>query len=317
MERRLFPDGGYHVDNGASVCSSCHVQCEMTTISTDAVRAAASIAQTVLPPHFYADAIYDKWGNIMLPNGQRVPGELFHDPSVQKILDQAGILGIFTNRVKYPRTHHVPWSGNITSDDRVMDDLSRLETCQDIVVTEKMDGENTTWYRDGWHARSLDTPSHPSRTWAISLWSSKAHDIPDGWRLCLENCFAKHSIGYTELPSYVLGFSIWNERMECLSWDDTAEWYALLDIPMVPVLYRGPYRESTLRDIAASCESARDRMEGYVVRPARAFHASAFRSVVGKYVRRGHVQTVRHWMHGQPLVKNHVAGHRSISSLCQ
>lgn len=34
-----------------------------------------------------------------------------------------------------------------------------------VVITEKMDGENTTLYRDGLHARSLDSRHHPSRNW--------------------------------------------------------------------------------------------------------------------------------------------------------
>jgi len=38
------------------------------------------------------------------------------------------------------------------------------------------------------------------------------------------------------------------------------------------------------------------RAEGLVVRPAGQFHFSRFSEVVGKYVRKGHVQTDEHWM---------------------
>lgn len=34
---------------------------------------------------------------------------------------------------------------------------------QEVVVTEKIDGENTTMYPDHIHARSLDSNHHPSR----------------------------------------------------------------------------------------------------------------------------------------------------------
>lgn len=29
LERRLFPDGGYELGNGASVCGTCHIKCEL------------------------------------------------------------------------------------------------------------------------------------------------------------------------------------------------------------------------------------------------------------------------------------------------
>ena len=49
MERRLFDDGGYYLDNGASVCPECHLQCEMTLISPQQLREAIGIKSVVLP----------------------------------------------------------------------------------------------------------------------------------------------------------------------------------------------------------------------------------------------------------------------------
>ena len=43
MERRLFNDGGYYLDNGASVCEEHHLKCEMTLISPQEVREACNI----------------------------------------------------------------------------------------------------------------------------------------------------------------------------------------------------------------------------------------------------------------------------------
>ena len=40
LERRLFDDGGYYLDNGATLCAACHVKAEMTVLSCDAIRAA-------------------------------------------------------------------------------------------------------------------------------------------------------------------------------------------------------------------------------------------------------------------------------------
>jgi hypothetical protein len=95
LERRLFTDGGYYLENGASVCGPCHFDCEQTNVSVEDVRRAAGITRAVLPEHFYSDLSYDKWGNIVLENGMRLKGELFYDESVQKILLVGGWLEHF------------------------------------------------------------------------------------------------------------------------------------------------------------------------------------------------------------------------------
>ena len=82
-------------------------------------------------------------------------------------------------------------------------------------------------YRDGFHARSLDTPAHPSRDWLWGIHRQIGHDIPEGWRVCGENLYAKHSIAYRNLTAHFLVFGIWNEKAEALSWKDTLEWAQL------------------------------------------------------------------------------------------
>jgi hypothetical protein len=198
LERRLFSDGGYYLDNGASVCEPCHVRCEMTAVSVEEVRAKANVRTKVLPPHLYPDEVYDKWGNVVLPNGRRTRGELFYDPSVQKILEAGGVLARFTHWVKYPRTHHLPWSPGASEDDRFLERLDGLEG-REIVVTVKMDGEHATLYRDHLHARSLEPSRHASRSWLRGFHARIAADIPEGWRVCGENLYAQHSIAYREL----------------------------------------------------------------------------------------------------------------------
>ncbi len=305
IERRLWPDGGYYLDNGASVCEQHHLECEQTLLSVETVRDACKITRVLVPPHLYADQPYDKWGNPILPNGQRCKGELFNDPSVQKVL--ADFLRLFTDRVKYPRTYHLPWSPGMNDDDRMMESLDAFKG-QRVIVTEKMDGENTTLYRDYFHARSVSHKPHESQTWVKQLHSKFAHDIPPGWRICGENLFAKHSIAYDKLPSYFLGFAIWNDRNECLSWDETLDWFKLLDITPVRVLYDGIYEEEAeLRETCLAGLGNTIRHEGYVLRLADAFPYGEFRRKVGKYVRKDHVQTVQHWRYGQRIEKNELA----------
>lgn len=198
---------------------------------------------------------------------------------------------------KYPRTVHLPFSPGVSSDDLKIDVLNKF-VGQDIVVTEKMDGENSTLYRDGYHARSLDSRHHPSRDWIKAFWGNICHEIPEGWRICGENLFAKHSVGYDQLESYFYGFSIWDDRNVCQSWDETVEyWFKELNIVPVSVLYRGRFDVNVLKNIANNLDL--EKQEGFVVRVSREFAFNEFDKVVAKWVRSNHVQTDEHWMHSE------------------
>lgn len=301
MERRLWPDGGYYLENGASVCEEHHLACERTLISVEDVRHACGITKIIVPPHLYDDHIFDKWGNPVLEDGRRGKGELFYDESVQKVLKEGGVLDLFTSRVKYPRTNHLPWSPGVNDDDRVMQDLSHF-VGKRVVVSKKMDGENTTMYSDHIHARSIDSKGGADRAWVKQFWSGIAHDIPQDWRICGENLWAEHSIHYTDLPSYFLGFSVWDDRNNCLSWDDTLQYFDLLGITPVPVMYDGIWDEAKIR--ALEKELVWNKDEGYVVRLAESFTYGQFKNSIAKYVRKGHVQTTKHWRAGRSFTPN-------------
>lgn len=299
LERRLWPDGGYYESNGASVCEEHHLACERTTISVEDVRHAAGITKIWVPPHLYNDHIYDKWGNPVLEDGRRGKGELFFDESVQKVLE--GVLPLFTSRVKYPRTNHLLWSLGVNDDDRVMQDLSNF-VGKRVIVTKKMDGENTTMYSDHIHARSIDSRGGVDRAWVKGFWSGIAHDIPEDWRICGENLWAEHSIHYTALPSYFLGFSVWNEINICLSWDDTLQYFDLLGITPVSMIYDGIWDEKKIRELEKSLNWETD--EGYVLRLADSFTYREFKDSIAKFVRAGHVQTTKHWRAGRAFIPN-------------
>lgn len=306
IERRLWTDGGYYLDNGATLCSfnslsggpgGCHVKAETTELSVEEIRIAAKIEKIVLPEDMYSDHVYDKWGNVVLSNGKRTKGPLFYDESVQKILSQhPDFHTMFVEYVKYPRTYHLPWSPGKTEDDRTFQDLSVFEGKR-VIVTRKMDGENFSGYRDYCHARSVDGRSHYTRDWAKNFWMQRSYELPEGWRVCAENLYAVHSIKYEDLPGYLLGFSIWNEKNECLSWDETVEWFALLDMPIVPVLYDGIWNEAVIKKLYDE-RTDRDVHEGYVVRLADSFEYKNFKTSVAKYVRANHVANQKHWFYG-------------------
>ena len=295
MERRLFEDGGYYLDNGASLCGKCHVAAEETLegFMPFDLRTKIGITTVVLPPHLYPDNEYDKWGNIVQGNGTRLRGELFFDASVQKVLQH--VKHKFTPYVKYPRTYHLPWSPGAAEDDRMLPDCSQFEDKQ-VVVTVKMDGENTTGYADGYiHARSIDGRNHPSRNWVRNFLPGILCQLPAGWRICGENLYAKHSIGYTELGSYFHVFSVWDEQNVCLSWPETMEWAELLGLQAVPVLYDGNWNEGDIRSLWTPRHGANE-MEGFVVRLKEGFTYGNFRRSVAKYVREDHIQTNKHWI---------------------
>lgn len=205
--------------------------------------------------------------------------------------------------VKYPRTYHLPWSEAITSDDKVMHSAEHFVGKQ-VVVTEKMDGENTTMYRDHVHARSLDSRGGEDRAWVKQFWAQIRNDIPQGWRICGENLWAKHSVSYTELKSYFYGFSIWDNNNVALSWDDTVEYFGMLGIVPVPVLYSGEWDEKTIRSLTKGLNL--EQTEGYVVRLVDSFHYDNFGKSVAKFVRKGHVQTDKHWR-TQKLIPNSIS----------
>lgn len=202
--------------------------------------------------------------------------------------------------IKYPRTPHLSWSPGATNDDRILHDLTGFFGRR-VVASKKMDGENTTMYKDGVHARSIDSRGGIDRDWVKQFWAGFAHNIPDGWRICGENLWARHSIAYKNLPSYFMGFSIWDEQNICLSWKDTIMYFDLLGISPVEVIYEGPWDNHIITQLHRQLDLEKD--EGFVVRLADSFHYDDFGVSVAKYVREGHVQTSTHWRQ-QELIPN-------------
>lgn len=200
--------------------------------------------------------------------------------------------------MKYPRTYHLPNSEGLTKDDKLipLHDLRAMQS-KEVVVTEKMDGENTTITKDSTWARSLDSTHHVSRSWLKQFASTFQHEIPESYRLCGENLYAKHSIFYDSLPSYFLLFSVW-DGTRCLSWDDTEEWAKLLGIEIAPVLYRGEWNKEKIEACFSDKSLYGPEQEGYVVRIADSFEHSPGEPFkwIAKWVRKDHVQANTHWM---------------------
>lgn len=221
-------------------------------------------------------------------------------------------------RVKYSRTMNLPWSDSDSSDDVWWAGAGAFAG-QEVVVTEKLDGECTTIYPDGYvHARSVDSKHHPSRSWVKVLAARVAHDLPPGWRLCGENVYAFHSIYYRDLPTWFFAFGLYDDGNVCRPWSELEEFSQLLDLHTVPVLYKGPWDEAVVRGLwtgrgrypTFEAATLNPKMpddlrpcaaEGYVVRLAGAFPYENFSKCCAKYVRPNHVQTDSHWMSRAPV----------------
>lgn len=194
--------------------------------------------------------------------------------------------------IKYPRTPHFPFSETITKDDKILKDTS-IFNGKNIVITEKMDGENSTVYKNYYHARSISSRHEKYHSWLISYIKNFQYLIPENWRICGEYLFVKHSIQYDKLKSFFLVFSVWNDKNFCLSWEDTENFCKQLGLETVPVLYKGKYDENIVKNIAKNI--VENGGEGIVVRLSDSFSYNEFQNSVAKFVRKNHVQTDNHW----------------------
>lgn len=245
-----------------------------------------------------------------------------------------------TTRVKYPRTYHFFNSPNLQNDDRKLETYdgfyhnpttkTECPNCKggrilmfggcnecygsryissgptnprEVIATIKMDGENTTMYSDHIHARSLDSAHHESRTLVKQIHGQLKHLIPNDLRVCGENMQACHSIYYTGLPAYFIIFNIW-QGDRCLSYEETMMWideFRAQGVPCshTPIFYQGLFDIDIITKIF---KQNFEKHEGFVVRDIESFSLVDFSSHVGKYVRKGHVQTSEHWLNERMLL---------------
>ena len=201
---------------------------------------------------------------------------------------------------KYNRTYHFPFSPGTTDDDKIAKDTSNLLN-RPVIMTEKIDGENQALTKPGVYARSHgDFTRHPWSFKMWELWQRVGQDLPDDMFIFGENMYAIHSIEYHELKSYFYMFAV-RENTRWYSWQEVEETAYLLDIPTVPVLYKGIFKtEQELKDKVLEFVKQPSRlgspiMEGVVVRVADTFNDDEFSTSVIKWVRPNHVTTDQHW----------------------
>ncbi len=211
----------------------------------------------------------------------------------------------FENKMlkKYGGAFHLPQSPGATSDDKIMRSVDGLVAADEVVFTEKMDGENSTIHNQGCQPRSLDARYHPSRDWMKAFAAGISPQLAENERIVGEHLFARHSIVYRALPSCFLGF-VWIKQEEVQAWDATLFRFAELGIAPVPELHRGPFSDQVVSTVLSNLDL--DRQEGFVVRDMAAFSEQDMPTRLAKYVREDHVQSDTHWMNAE-LIKNELA----------
>jgi len=194
---------------------------------------------------------------------------------------------------KYGRTYHLPASPGVMSDDKVLRNLSVLNSADEVVFTEKMDGENTTIHQAGCHARSPDSGYHASRDWMKAFAAGVSPSLSENERIVGEYLFARHSVAYDGLQSYFLGFA-WIVDGVVQSWDATLDRFDALGIHPVSALHRGSFNDAAVNMVLADLDL--NQQEGFVVRTTAEFQEADMGTHMAKYVRADHVQSETHWM---------------------
>ena len=198
---------------------------------------------------------------------------------------------------KYSRTYHFPFSEGATNDDRIQDDWQKILQ-HEIVVTEKLDGENTCVKDIGVFARSHAAPTQSA--WSKNMqpiWERLKNEMGD-LEIFGENLYGIHSIEYEKLSDYFFVFAI-REGEKWLSWAEIEDYCALFDLKTVPVVKIGTFEEKSvlpfIKNEIKSGSAFGGECEGFVFRNKNAFHVNDFATNVLKYVRKNHVQTDEHW----------------------
>ena len=203
------------------------------------------------------------------------------------------------DKVKFPRTPHLPWSPGVSGDDIV---ASKQRTdvllAAPVVVTEKLDGENTSVGKDFVYARAIVGRKSESLGFARTVAARFQLQIPQNTVLVFENLYAVHSIAYEWEPMLALiaVYEMRNGQPFVLAWDDVLEWGNRIGQMVAPVLYEGIATPADLKACFTGTSRLGGEQEGYVVRTQQAFPLADYAANVFKWVRPNHVASnAKHW----------------------
>lgn len=224
----------------------------------------------------------------------------------------AASLKTIVSQYGFPVISHLPWSPGITESELATSktEIASFLVGQNVVITEKMDGENITMYNDAMHSSGPHAEMREeSYDWIQQYLNDNGWKVPIRIRVCGEHMYARHNISYDNLESFFLVHSVWHDKV-CFGWDETKRVAGDMGMVMVPTLWEGKI-ENYKHLIDLTEEFITDDMEGLVVRLTRPLtHSfkSRKRPIMGmyKYIRAAELPDREHWTTG-PLFPNNLA----------
>lgn len=209
----------------------------------------------------------------------------------------------FTRDTKFHKIWHIFESPGMTNGDKKLDKdwFDRFFLGKEIVITEKLDGENTSFTNQGVFARSNIPTDSP---WSVNLrvdFPYIKNLLSDNEIVFGENLYGIHSITYNKLPCYWHMFACYDTNTKIwYSWDDVELMSSILDRPTVPVLFRGILNSKKevldlINEFMSQPSTYGVEKEGVVIRLASEIPDDKFTESIVKYVRPNHVQTPSHW----------------------
>lgn len=181
---------------------------------------------------------------------------------------------------KFPHTPHLAWLGRKPCrDDKVLSASEATEFLDgEVVLEEKLDGANLGFSLDETgslrvqnRGNFLGRGSHPQFQmlwpWMDARRFELCEALSSGLMLFGEWCFARHSIDYSKLPDWFLGFDVY-ELGEARFWSVRRrnELLVRLGIPPVPELGRGRFSIKSIIDLFGASRYAEGPMEGIYLR---------------------------------------------------
>lgn len=210
------------------------------------------------------------------------------------------------NKQKYPRTFHLPYSEKKGHDDKILEDEDCFYNI-DVIVLEKLDGENTSLYGDSMHARSLDSRlDDEGRHWVEQFMKLRQQYFHNDMVIMGENMFYKHTVEYDDLESYFYGFAVRTNQL-FLQWSLTKRIFDTMDIKHPKVIYDGIYnKDAILEAFQKYDDSKNNRCEGFVVRNKEMFRMVNFSSNVAKFVKSSFEISDKHWRHAPKIINKNI-----------
>lgn len=186
------------------------------------------------------------------------------------------------NFSKFPRTPHLfVLPGMQVRDDKIMTAEEVVHFLSEpITVEEKVDGANIglsfndsgqlkIQNRGGYIEPGFSEQFNPLWDWAYQKLSTLQENIDNKYILFGEWCYAKHSIHYTQLPDYFIGFDMYDKQSGTfLNTLERNHFFDKMRIARVPLIGRKSYQLNDLIEMLYSVPSSfyNGPMEGIYLR---------------------------------------------------